>query len=41
MGLRSIVLGAEALALTALDLLTQPDLLASIKAQHARAVAAQ
>lgn len=41
MGLRSIVLGAKALALTALDLMEQPALLARIKADHAAAVAAQ
>ena len=40
-GLRSIVLGAKALALTALDLITEPGLLDKIKADHARAVAAQ
>lgn len=34
-GLRSITLGAKALALTALDLLEQPQLLAAIKADHA------
>lgn len=41
MGMRSIVLGAKALALTALDLMEQPALLARIKADHAAAVAAQ
>lgn len=40
-GLASIALGAKVLALTALDLLTDPDLLARIKAEHARAVAEQ
>ena len=40
-GLRSIALGAKALALTALDLITEPGLLEKIKADHARAVAAQ
>jgi len=37
-GLRSIALGAKALALTALDLLEQPELLAAIKADHAAAL---
>ncbi len=40
-GLRSIALGAKALALTALDLIEQPELLAKIKADHTAAVAAQ
>ena len=40
-GLASIALGAKALAMTALDLLQDPDLLRSIKAEHARSVAAQ
>ena len=40
-GLRSIALGAKALALTALDLIEQPALLQSIQADHAAAVAAQ
>ena len=40
-GLRSIALGAKALALTAMDLIQQPELLAAIKAEHAAAVAAQ
>ena len=40
-GLRSIVLGAEALALTALELIQNPELLAEIKNEHAQAVAAQ
>lgn len=40
-GLRSIALGAKALALTALDLIEQPELLAKIKADHAAAAAAQ
>ena len=39
MGLRSIALGAKALALTALDLLEQPELLAQIKADHAALLA--
>ena len=34
-GLRSIALGAKALALTALDLIEQPELLRKIKAEHA------
>ena len=37
-GLRSIALGAKALALTALDLLEQPELLAQVKADHAAAL---
>lgn len=41
MGLASIGLGAKALAMTALDLIEQPELLASIKAEHAAIVAAQ
>lgn len=40
-GLSSIGLGAKVLALTALDLLNDPALLARIKEEHARAVAAQ
>ena len=40
-GLQSIVLGAEALALTALELIRNPELLAEIKQEHAKAVAAQ
>lgn len=40
-GLASIVLGAKVLALTALTLLTDPDRLAAIKAQHAAQVQAQ
>ncbi len=40
-GLSSISLGAKALALTALELITKPDLLEQIKADHARAVAEQ
>ena len=40
-GLASIVLGAKALALTALTLLTDPERLAAIKAQHAAQVQAQ
>ena len=37
-GLRSIALGAKALALTALDLIRDPELLKRIKEEHARAV---
>lgn len=40
-GLQSITLGAKALALTALELLTKPGLLERIKEDHARAVAEQ
>ena len=40
-GLRSIALGAKALALTALDLIQSPELLAQIKKDHAQAVAEQ
>ena len=40
-GLRSIALGAKALALTALDLIRSPELLEKIKKDHARAVAEQ
>ena len=40
-GLRSIALGAKALALTALDLLQSPEKLEEIKKEHARAVAEQ
>ena len=40
-GLRSIALGAKALALTAMDLILDPELLDRIKEDHARAVAAQ
>lgn len=40
-GLASIALGAKALALTALDLIEDPELLSAIKAEHAQAVAAQ
>ena len=40
-GLQSIVLGAEALALTALELIRNPELLAEIKQEHAKAVASQ
>ena len=40
-GLASIRLGAKALALTALDLIEDPALLASIKADHARALLKQ
>ena len=40
-GLASIALGAKALALTALDLIEDPALLAAIKAEHAAAVVAQ
>ena len=37
-GLRSVALGAKALALTALELLEQPDLLVKIKEDHAAAL---
>ena len=37
-GLRSIALGAKALAMTALDLIENPQLLESIKREHAQAV---
>ena len=40
-GLRSIALGAKALALTALDLLEDPQLLASIRDEHARQLSLQ
>ena len=40
-GLRSIALGAKALALTAMDLILDPELLDRIRKDHARAVAAQ
>ena len=40
-GLNSIALGAKALALTALDLIQDPQLLASIKAEHDRLVKEQ
>ncbi len=40
-GLRSIALGAKVLALTALDLISNPGLLKKIREDHARAVAAQ
>ena len=40
-GLRSIALGAKALALTAMDLILDPALLKKIREDHARAVAAQ
>lgn len=40
-GLRSIALGAKALALTALELLESPELLDSIKKEHSRALRAQ
>ena len=40
-GLNSIGLGAKALALTALDLIRDPELLRAIKAEHAAAVKAQ
>ena len=40
-GLRSIVIGAEALALTALELIQKPELLAKIKKDHEEAVSAQ
>ena len=41
LGLASIGLGAKALALTGLDLLTDPQLLADIKADHADALVRQ
>ena len=40
-GLQSIRVGAKALALTALDLIEQPELLAKIKAEHQEAVRKQ
>lgn len=40
-GLQSIALGAKALALTALELLEKPELLAQIKTEHRQAVQAQ
>lgn len=40
-GLQSIALGAKALSLTALELLQNPALLTSIKADHRAALAAQ
>lgn len=40
-GLRSIPLGAKALALTALDLLEDPDLLAAIRKEHAQKLSEQ
>ena len=40
-GLDSIALGAKALALTALRLIESPELLAGIRAEHARQVQAQ
>ena len=40
-GLQSIVLGAEALALTALELIQKPELLAEIRKEHAQIVASQ
>ena len=40
-GLRSIVIGAEALALTALELIQKPELLVKIKKDHEEAVNAQ
>ena len=40
-GLRSICLGAKALALTALDLIEQPDLLKKIKTDHQELVRKQ
>ena len=40
-GLASIALGAKALAMTALDLILEPELLQTIRAEHARNVAAQ
>lgn len=40
-GLRSIALGAKALAMTALDLITQPELLEQVKKDHTALVNAQ
>ena len=40
-GLRSIALGAKALALTALELILEPEKLEQIKREHAKAVAEQ
>ena len=40
-GLQSIALGAKVLALTALELIRNPELLAEIKKEHAQAVTAQ
>ena len=40
-GLKSIALGAKALALTALELIEHPDTLAAVKADHQRALKAQ
>ena len=40
-GLASILLGAKALALTALDLIEDPALLRQIKADHAKAILEQ
>ena len=40
-GLRFVPLDAKALALTALVLLQEPETLAAIKADHAKAIAAQ
>ena len=40
-GLRSIALGAKALALTALDLLEDPDLLAAIRKEHSQKLTEQ
>ena len=40
-GLRSIALGAKALALTALELIEKPEVLAQIREDHAKAVQAQ
>ena len=41
MALASIALGAKALAMTALDLMEQPELLSAIKAEHAEAIRKQ
>jgi metal-dependent amidase/aminoacylase/carboxypeptidase family protein len=40
-GLQSIVLGAEALAVTALELIQKPELLAEIRKEHVQIVASQ
>ena len=40
-GLDAVVIGAQAMALTALDLIEQPELLAAIQEEHRQNVAAQ
>lgn len=40
-GLDAVVIGAQAMALTALDLIEQPELLAAIQKEHRQNVAAQ